>query len=140
MIARKKRIGRRPTLKLATQELIPSEYEECKAFWQHCQVVLKLGRSAHHIPNEGIRDSWFLKALIKIGLVPGVLDFFIQRQNINWHGLYIDMKRKDLKGKKTDPDQDAFIENALKDGYYASYAYGCDEAIKIYTDYIHNKI
>lgn len=140
MQGRRRRIGRRPILKLETQELIPSEYEESKAFWQYCQRVLRLGMSVHHIPNEGMRESWYTKALIRIGLLPGVLDFFIQRVNKKWHGLYIDMKRKDQRGKKTDEDQDAFIENAIKDGYYASYAYGCDDAIKIYTDYVNNRI
>jgi hypothetical protein len=137
---RKKRLGRRPILKLETQEIIPSEYEESKAFWSYCQLKLKLGKSIHHIPNEGMRESWFTKALIRIGLLPGTLDYFIQRSNSKWHGLYIDMKRRDQKNGKKDIDQEAFIENALKDGYYATYAYGCDDAIKIYTDFINNKI
>lgn len=140
MIGRKKRIGRRPVLELKIQEYIATEYEESKAFWQYCQRILKLGKSIHHIPNEGMRESWFARALVQIGLLPGVLDYFIQRPNLKWHGLYIDMKRKDKRGKKTDEDQDSFIEHALKDGYYATYAYGCDDAIRIYTDYINNKI
>jgi hypothetical protein len=140
MNGRKQRIGRRPILKLKTQELIPSEYEECKAFWHYCQRIIRLGRSVHHIPNEGMRQSWYTKALIMIGLLPGALDYFIQKPNQKWHGIYIDMKRKDQREKNKDSEQEAFIENALKDGYYATYAYGCDDAIKIYTDYINNRI
>jgi len=140
MIQRKRRIGAFPRFKLEAQEIVPTEYEECKAFWQYCQKVLKLGKSVHHIPNEGMRESWFAKALIRIGLVPGTLDYFFQRSNNKWHGLYIDMKRKNQRDKKKNLDQESFIENALKDGYYAAYAYGCDDAIKIYTDYVNNRI
>lgn len=137
---RKRRIGRRPILNLKTQELVPSEYEECKAFWQYCQKILRLGMSIFHVPNEGIRESWYTKALINIGLTPGVLDYFYIKANQKWHGLIIDMKRRDLRGKETDPKQDAFIENAKKNGYYASYAYGFDDAVKIYTDYVNNRL
>lgn len=138
MFSRKRRIKNITVSK--SHEIIISEYEECKAFWQYCQVVLRLGKSIHHIPNEGKRESWYTKTLICIGLLPGTLDYFIQRPTLKWHGLYIDMKRKDQRGKKTNLYQDEFIKNAINDGYYACYAYGCDDAIKIYTDYINNRI
>ncbi len=132
--------GRRPILVLKPQEIIPTEREECVAFWDYCQRVLRLGKSVYHIPNEGMREGWYAKALVKIGLTPGVLDFFFQKHNKRWHGLYIDMKRRNRQNHKKDADQEAFIENALKDGYYACYAYGFDDALRIYTDYVNDKL
>lgn len=137
---RKRRIGRRPKLDLKTQEIIPSEFEECKAFWQYCQRYLRLGLSVFHVPNEGIRESWYTKALINIGMTPGVLDYFFLKRTEKYGGLIIDMKRRNMRGKKTDEDQDLFIENAIKEGYYASYAYGCEDAIRIYTEYVNNRL
>lgn len=123
------------------KKLIPKEHQECKAFWDYCQVVLKLGLSVIHIPNEGKRSFQYGKTLKKIGLTKGALDYIFFIPNKRWHGLLIDIKTIDKKGKKpSSKEQQAFIENALKQGYYASYAYGCDEAIRIYKDYINDKI
>jgi hypothetical protein len=137
---KKRRIGRRPVLDLKTQTLIPSEYEECKAFWQYCQKVLRLGKKIHHIANEGIRDSWYTKSLINIGLTPGVLDYHYVPRNDKFIGLWIEMKRIDGREKKKDADQEEFIAMLNENGHYATYAYGCDHAIKIYTDYVNNRL
>ena len=137
---RKRRIGRRPILNLKTQTIIPSEHQECKVFWEYCQRVLRLGLSVFHVANEGMRETWYTKSLISIGLTPGVLDYVFLIPNNKYHGLIIDMKRIDEREKKKKPTQEAFIENCIKSGYYASYAYGCEDAIKIYTDYVNNKL
>lgn len=96
--------------------------------------------SVFHVPNEGKRDEWYAKALGRIGLTRGVLDYVFLVANEKYHGLIIDMKRIDERYKKKKPEQEAFIENAFKRGYYGSYAYGCADAIKIYTDYINNRL
>ena len=137
---RKRRIGRRPILNLKTQEIIPSERQECLLFWEYCQTKLKLGLSVFHVPNEGKRDEWYAKALKAIGLTPGVLDYIFLKPNHKWHALIIDMKRRDERSKPKKATQEAFIENAMKEGYYATYAYGFDDALKIYTDYVNNRI
>ena len=137
---RPRKAGRRPILVLTPQEIVPTEREECVAFWGYCQRVLKLGFSIFHVPNEGIRETWYTKALIAIGLTPGVLDYVILIPNAKYHALLIDMKRSNERHKKKNANQEAFIENALKQGYYACYAYGFDDALKIYTDYVNNKL
>lgn len=137
---KKSRLGRRPILDLKTQTVIPSEYQECKAFWDYCQRVARLGKKIYHIPNEGKRDAWFTKALINIGLTPGALDYHFIPRNDKYLGLWIDMKRIDGRDKKKDVDQDAYIDMLKEIGHYACYAYGCDDAIKIYMDYVNNRL
>lgn len=122
------------------QEIIPSEYEECKAFWAYCQRVLRLGKRAFHHANEGKRDAWYGKALKNIGLTPGLLDYQFLKKNPKYIGLWIEMKRKDGRKKPKDPDQEEMMEILREEGYYANYAYGCDDAIKIYTDYVNNRL
>lgn len=94
----------------------------------------------YHIPNEGKRDEWYAKALINIGLTPGILDYHYIPRNDKYLGLWIDMKRIDQRGKAKDVDQERCIEMLLKNGHYATYAYGCDDAINILVNYVNNKI
>lgn len=131
---------RRPRLNLAMQRLIPTEYQECKAFWNYAQNVPLLKKYLIKHANERIGYSWFTKALIAIGMRPGLLDYQWPVSNLKYHGLWLEFKRIDQRGKKKDKDQDEWIENLLEIGHYASYVYGCDEAIKVYTDYVNNRL
>lgn len=131
---------RRTTFNLKMQELILSEYDESKAFYQYTQKILRLGKAIYHIPNEGIRENWYTKVLKAIGLTPGVCDFHYIPRNEKYLGLWIEMKRRDGRTKIKDMQQEEFIEMLLKNGHYATYAYGFDDAIKIYTDYVNNRL
>lgn len=137
---RKRRIGRRPILDLKMQVLIPSEYQECKAFWQYAQMIPLLKKFLAKHANERIGHSWFTKALIAIGMRPGLLDYQWPVRNNKYIGLWIEMKRIDQRDKAKDADQDEWIANLLEIGHYATYAYGCDHAIQIYNDYINNRL
>jgi hypothetical protein len=137
---RKRRIGRRPILDLKAQTLIPSEYQECKAFWGYAQRIPQLGKYLIKHANERIGHSWFTKALIAIGMRPGLLDYQWPVRNDKYIGLWLEFKRVDQREKKKDADQEEWIENLREIGHYASYAYGCEHAIKIYTDYVNNRL
>lgn len=137
---RKKRLGRAPHYNEKLKIIVPSEYQECKVFWEYCQVKLKLGMHIYHIPNEGKRDKWYANALVNIGLTPGIIDYHYIPRNGKYLGWWVDMKRIDERGKKTDPNQDACIEMLLENGHYASYAYGATEAIQLLTDYRNNRL
>ncbi len=136
----RKKYSRRPILNLKTQTIIPSEFKECQAFWEYCQRVLRLGTTIIKHCNEGQRDEWYGKALRTVGLTPGVCDYQYLVSNGKYHTLWIEMKRANERERKKRPEQDAFIEMLLKNGHYASYAYGCDDAIRIYTEYVNNKL
>jgi hypothetical protein len=133
MLRRKKR----PILDLKSQKLIVSEYEECKAFWDYCQRVLKLGKTIIKIPNDE-RDDWFRRALVAIGLTVGACDYVYLSSNEIYHTCWIEMKRQDERGKRRRAEQDAFIDMLRRNGHFASYAYGAKDAIEILIGYINN--
>ena len=131
---------KRPILKLKTQEIIPSEYQETKTFWQWVMVMGFSDDVIKHC-NERMGDSaWFIKALYAVGLYKGLLDYQYIVANEKYHGLWLEFKKKDQINKKKPPEQDALIERLLRNGYYATYVYGCDDAINTFNNYINNKI
>jgi hypothetical protein len=135
-----KRRSKRPILNLKTQTFIPSEYQECKAFWQYACLMGFNDDLIKHA-NERIGDTpWFIRALFSIGFRKGLLDYQYISANNKYIGLWLEFKRKDQRNEKKMPEQEAWIARLLKKGHYASYAYGCDDAIKIYTDYINNRL
>lgn len=137
---RKIRIGKRIIAGLNNSILIPSEYQECKAFWQYASKVGFSDDLIKHA-NERMGDSrWFIRALYAIGFRKGLLDYQFIKANGKYHTLWIEMKRKDQKPKDSKPEQNAWIARLLNRGHYASYAYGCDDAIRIFNDYINNKL
>jgi hypothetical protein len=132
--------GRRPLLDLKAQKIIPSEFEECKAFWDYCQRVLRLGMTIYHIPNEGARAKWHTQALVGIGLTSGIPDYHFVPENGRYRGLWVEMKRVDGREKKKEVEQERCIAMLLALGHYACYAYGAVDAINILDSYVKNKL
>lgn len=128
--------------KLKMQKIVqelPSEYQECKAFWKWAQFHPLIGEYLIKHCNESQSKSWFIRALISIGMRPGIPDYQFPLSNNKYKGLWIEMKSK-KKGAKRGILQDKWINKLNKINHYATYAYGCDEAIKITLDYIENRI
>lgn len=121
-------------------KLIPTEQDECIAFYSWAQTIPNLKDFLIHIPNEGKRTPWGGKKLLAMGLKPGIPDYFYPVANETFHGLWIEMKRKDPKLHKKNPLQQSWIISLGILGYYATYAYGADHAIKIVTDYMADKL
>lgn len=138
-VTRRKRTPR-PILNASQTKLIPSEYQECKTFWDYCQRIDLLKDNMIHIANEGQRDEWFTKALLNIGMRPGILDYHLPVRNDRYIGLWLEMKRIDQRNIKKRANQNEWIDRLNKNGHYATYAYGCEDAIQIYTAYINNKL
>ena len=93
------------------------------------------------IPNGEKRDKVTAAKLKDQGVLPGVCDLFLPV--VTWHnltkmkamytGLYIEMKR--IKGSKTSPEQEDFIDDMREGGYKVAVAKGCNEAIQAVKDY-----
>lgn len=131
---------RKPVLQLKLCcKPVPTEYHECKAFWQY---ACKAGFSDDLVKNvnEHKSEGWFARALCAIGLRKGLPDYHYIVPNDKYAGLWIEMKRTTELGKKHRPEQDEWIARLKKRGHYAGYAYGADDAIRIYTDYVNNRI
>lgn len=117
-----------------------SEYQECKTYWQWAQYQPQLSEYLIKICNENQNKPWFTKALIAIGMRPGLPDYHYPIPNDNWAGLWIEMKTKKTKKHIKRANQDLWIEKLKRVNHYATYAYGSDDAISITKEYIENRI
>ena len=101
------------------------------------------------IPNGGKRHVKTASDLKKQGVSAGVPDLCIPIPNDNYHGLYIEMKRrpKILKSgnrsytnSTVSISQTEWINILNLSGYCAVICYGSDEAIKVIKEYLENNI
>ncbi len=96
--------------------------------WLHCSLNGVKLRSA----QEGAR----LKAE---GMVAGICDLFLPYPNNNYAGLYIEMKKRNIKSQSkgiVSEAQKDFIEYANIVGYKAVVCYGADDAITTLKEYL----
>jgi hypothetical protein len=119
---------------------IPTEYQECKTFYQYTQSFLRLGKTIIHNANEGRRDAWYGEALSRIGLTRGVCDYTYIVPNKKYHSLWLEMKRRDGYHKPKHKDQDEFIAVLRAHGHYAAYAYGWEDAVRILQAYMADEL
>lgn len=134
--------ARRPILKLDGNPtiVVPTEFAECKAFWDWAQYHALAREYLIKNVNEGKYEDWWVKALIGIGMRPGLPDYHYAQPNGKYLSLWIEMKRVNGRGKKTRKEQDEWLEKLNRAGSYACYAYGCEDAIKIFNSYINNTL
>lgn len=90
-------------------------------------------RWLHHIPNGGSRNILEAMNLKRQGVKAGVSDLSLPSKRGGYAGLYIEMKAID--GKPT-AAQEEFIRDMKEGGYFATFCYGADEAIKTITNYL----
>lgn len=88
----------------------------------------------HHIPNGGKRNITTAKRLKLEGVKPGVPDICLPVARKGYHGLYIELKKQ--KGNTTTENQDKWIEDLKKEGYYAVVCKGWQEASKTILNYL----
>jgi len=122
-------------IKFKMKKLIePSEYQECRAFWDWCCVVPGLKDLTFHIPNEGRRSKKAGSLLQRIGLRRGIPDYFIAYPRGRLCGMWIEMKRR--TGGRTSPAQKEWIKKMQKQGYFAVVADGAEHAIEMVEMYL----
>lgn len=111
------------------------EYEHCKAFWQWCCYQSLKDYTIKHV-NEGKRHPITGRRLIEIGLQPGLPDYQILIQTQKFKGLWLEMKLPADRKKKQPASQVAWIGRLNRLGFYATFAYGIDDAIAITQAYL----
>lgn len=82
----------------------------------------------HHIPNGGFRQRATAARLKLEGVKAGVPDICLPVPTGKYHGLYIEMKKRDRSNRPT-REQMLWIEMLSDQGYRAVVCYGADEAI-----------
>ena len=95
-----------------------------------------------HIPNGGLRSKATAANMRAMGVKSGVPDLCLPIKRGPWSGLYIELKKIDLKpvGKRkrkaTSDEQDAWIKHLKLQGYGAMVCYGWEEARSALVQYL----
>lgn len=126
--------------KVMQGKLVASEYQECRAFWQWAQCYPQIREYLVKHVNEGKRTPLQGFQLQAIGMRKGFPDYQLALPRGHYHGLFIEMKTKKSRDYAEKPEQVEWITKLRAAGYYATFAYGCDEAIKVTQDYLANRL
>ena len=91
----------------------------------------------YHVPNGGKRDARTAAILKRCGVKSGVPDLVLPVARCGYHGLYIELKA----GKnRTSKNQDMWLENLRKQGYFTAVAYGFEEATSLILRYLKGEV
>lgn len=121
-----------------TRIVTPSEYQECRAFWEMCKYHLVLSKYLIHIPNQGERSIPYLNALKSIGFRSGAPDYVLPIGVVRYHSLWLEMKKKGVR--RHSQKQDEWIGKLNEAGSLALYVHGADEAYQACLDYLDDKL
>lgn len=86
------------------------------------------------IPNGGKRHIKTALAMKQEGVSKGFPDLFLPVPTSQYHGLFIEMKRR--KGGRVSPEQKQWLEYLQAAGYLAVVCKGFEEAKEAITDYL----
>lgn len=116
---------------------VATEHQEQAAVIQWAALLLNkcpLLAMLYAIPNAAKR-SMALAAMMKAeGMKSGVPDLCLPVSQNDFHGLYIEMKRK--KGGVVSKEQSWWKDNLIEQGYRAVICKGADEAIAEIKNYM----
>lgn len=116
---------------------IPTEAQEQTTLFQWAALMIHRWpelRLLHHIPNGGSRNAIEAVHLKQQGVKPGIPDIFLPCARGEWHGLYIELKRR--KGGRVSNEQKEMIRLLIEQGYKAVVCYGWEEAKTVIVEYM----
>lgn len=119
------------------QKIYPSEAQEGYALIQWCCLHPICAHYIFHIANGGSRNRVEAINLKRSGVRAGVSDYFLPYPINGFHGLWIELKRRDKIKSKPTKEQSKWLDSMKKLGYAASIAYGWEEAKEIILKYLH---
>lgn len=112
---------------------VPTEDYEMKALvkWLTYQKIIH-----YHIPNGGYRNAKEAAKLKRCGVKSGIPDLCIPIAKKPYHGLYIELKRRDRSKSVISKNQKKWIIDLRIQGYCVEVAYGWEEAVKLIETYL----
>lgn len=116
---------------------IPTESQEQTTLFQWAALMEGRWpelRLLYAIPNGGSRHPVEARHLKEQGVKPGVPDVCLPCSRGNWHGLYIEMKRR--KGGRVSVEQKKMILALRAQGYKAEVCRGWEEAKNTICEYL----
>lgn len=127
-------------MKIEKNLLIPSEMQECHAYWEWAQTIPSLRDYLYKIVNEGKRSPVSGYRLNQIGLRRGVPDYHYPVSNGTYIGLWIEMKTRDRKNSALPECQHEWIAKLNEARHYATFAFGWEDAADITTAYLKDNL
>ena len=88
----------------------------------------------YHVPNGGARHVLEGARFKRMGVRPGVPDICIPRARGNYHGLYVELKRK--SGGRLSQHQQYWRATLEKEGYKWVLAFGAEQGMKAVEEYL----
>lgn len=116
---------------------IPTESEEQQTVMEWAEAASGRWpelRLLYHVPNEGQRSMATGGRLRAEGLKSGVPDLCLPVARAGYHGLYIEMKRR--QGGRTSPEQKEWLAALEAEGYKTALCRGADAAIETIERYL----
>ena len=126
--------GRR---KKRNAKVVPLEGEEQEALFQWAKLAegkYPCLRLMHHVPNGGGRTPWEGRAFKRRGVKSGVPDIFLPAARGEYHGLWIELKRKE--GGRVEESQAGFIQGLRDGGFKVDVCLGWEAARAAIEDYL----
>ena len=93
----------------------------------------KLADDFHHFANERFCSIQEGRTLKRMGVKPGVADFFLAVPWNGRHGLWVELK---VGKNKPTKEQIDFLERKVRHGYAVAVAWGFDSAKEIIDSYL----
>ena len=92
------------------------------------------------IPNGLWLPDAYAKTALQQGLTAGVCDVALLVPRGNYHGLLIELKRRNATPCCVKPSQKDFLGFQSSQGYYATWCKGWGEAMGLITDYLEGRV
>ena len=89
------------------------------------------------VPNGGSRHKLEAYSLKRQGVKSGISDMTIQVARGGYHGLWIELK---VGKNRASENQEKFINEIKKQGYYAEVIWGAENAIDLIKKYLDGKL
>jgi len=112
-----------------SQEPVPTEEQEQAWLFER----VKMSESQYpelslmfHIPNGGLRSKSEAARFKRAGVKAGVPDIFLPVARGEYHGLFIELKRR--KGGVVSENQSQWLESLRQQGYKTAVCHGWQEA------------
>jgi uncharacterized protein YcgL (UPF0745 family) len=89
------------------------------------------------VPNGGSRHKLEAYSLKRQGVKSGISDMTLQVARGGYHGLWIELK---VGKNRASENQEKFINEIKKQGYYAEVIWGAENAIDLIKKYLDGKL
>ena len=121
--------------------LLPKEGEEQARLFSWAGMVSHRHpelRMMFHVPNGGARNKTEAARFKAEGVKAGVPDICLPVPRGTYHGLFIELKR--LDGGRVSPEQRAWLDDLLGQGYFAVVCFGWERASEIIQEYLNGTL